>query len=233
FNAAVSTIGALVVTDNADINAEITNTGSVSVAGTSSIAADVTTIGTQTYTGAVTPDAASPLILAGSAVTFGTLLTGNGQNLTITGHGVFHGALSEVAALTITGNADFNAAVLDTTSLEVTGSATIGANISTTGDQTYSGAVTLDAASAVGLIGADFVFGNSLTGNNRHFTLTGDSASFASAVSGVGSGTGAGLTLNVSGAVVFSGTVAGTSGILSTNALGSTQFQQNVTLGDG
>ena len=123
--------------------------------------------------------------------------------------------------------------------LTVASIATIaGVNITTAGNMTFSNTVTLTtAAVSLNSSGGDILFSNTLTGGSQNLTIAAGTAAgtttFTGVVSGMGTGTGAAITLASTGLVDFQNTVNGASGIVSTNAAGSTRFQQDVTLTNG
>ena len=123
--------------------------------------------------------------------------------------------------------------------LTVASIATIaGVNITTAGNMTFSNTVTLTtAAVSLNSSGGDILFSNTLTGGSQNLTIAAGTAAgtttFTGVVSGMGTGTGAAITLASTGLVDFQNTVGGASGIVSTNAAGSTRFQQDVTLTNG
>ncbi|MCF8198369.1 MAG: filamentous hemagglutinin N-terminal domain-containing protein [Sulfuritalea sp.] len=103
--------------------------------------------------------------------------------------------------------------------------------------QTYTGPVTLGTALTLNSNGGNILFSSTLAGGNQDLTIAAGTAAgtttFTGAVSGMGDGTGAAITLASTGAVRFMNTVGGASGIVSSNAGGSTRFDDNVTLTDG
>jgi hypothetical protein len=104
--------------------------------------------------------------------------------------------------------------------LTVTGAATLS-----------SGAVTLNSNAGA------ILFSSTLNGGNQDLAIAAGTAAgtttFSGAVSNIGDGTGAAITLASTGLVTFASTVGGGSGIVSSNAGGSTRFNDNVTLGNG
>ncbi len=85
--------------------------------------------------------------------------------------------------------------------------------------------------------GSSILFSSTLAGGNQDLTIAAGTAAgtttFTGAVSGMGDGTGAAITIASTGLVRFMSTVGGASGIVSSNSSGSTQFDGNVTLTDG
>jgi len=170
-----------------------------------------------------------PITLAGSTVTLGSII-GAGNSLAITGNAVFNGGTG-IGALTVSGTAGFSAA-MSAASVNVTGASTIGANITTTGGtQRYTGNVTLDDV-PITLAGSTVTLG-SITGAGNSLAITGN------AVFNGGTGIGA---LTVSGTADFSTAqmsaasveVTGTSTIgADITTTGGTQlYAAAVTLGD-
>ena len=196
-------------------------------------AASITTTGAQTYTGASSLGAnATPAVLTtGSTVTFGGLLTGNGESLTVTGNGEF-AQVSGIGSLIVTKAATFNGTV-NGTSLSVGGLATVNAaNITTTGTQTYTGGATLGQTAT--LAGSAVTFESTLTGAGHDLTVGGagsyqqivtihnltdnGSATFNKAVTGTG-------LLHVTGAATINGTIT----MQSLTVGGTATVSQNIT----
>ncbi|MCX7422813.1 MAG: matrixin family metalloprotease [Planctomycetia bacterium] len=208
----------LAITGNADIDGAISGVTNYSVSGTSNIGANVTTTGTQIYTGAVTLSGADRT-LAGTTIQNVSTIAG-GSN-----------------GLAITGNADVDGAITGVTNYSVSGTASLGANVTTTGMQTYTGAVTLTAAVSLNSNGGNILLSSTLAGGSQDLTIAAGTAAgtttFTGAVSGMGDGTGAAITIASTGLARFMSTVGGGSGIVSTNAGGSTRFDGDVTLTNG
>ncbi len=149
-----STVGgpqALTVTGNAVFDGGV-NIASLDVTGTAGLnGGTVTPSGTQTYGGAVTLGTDSDLT-TGTIVTFNSTVGGS-HALTVTGGGVFQGAV-DITSLDVTGTADLN-----------------GGSVTTTGAQTYGGAVTLSTDND--LSGTTVTF-NSTVGGAHGLTVTGN-----------------------------------------------------------
>ena len=109
--------------------------------------------------------------------------------------------------------------------------------VTTSGAQSYSGAVTLGAATTLNSNGGDSVFGGTPAGGSKNMTIASGTdagtTTFTGAVSGIGDGTGAAITIDSTGLARFMSTVGGASGIVSSSSSGSTQFDGNVTLTNG
>ena len=115
-------------------------------------------------------------------------------------------------------------------------SITLDGNVISTmaGTITFNGPVTVGAASTVASSNSNIVFAGTADGNNNLTVNPGTgTASFAGAVGSIaplGSGTGAALVLQGTGATTFDGTVQARSGM---SATGPVTFDANVTLTNG
>ena len=209
FDPAVMGLGALNITGDAAFGASVSAV-SVNVGGTTDLnGGTVTTTSGQTYTGAVTLSAAAMLIdTGGSAITFGSTVTGATFALTTqtTGLTTFDAAVSGVGSLSVTGNAVFDGSV-GATSVSVGGTSDLnGGTITTAGGQTYTGAVTLSAAAILKDTAAGAItFDSTVTGNTFALTTqTTGLTTFDAAISGVGA-------LVVTGNATFDSSVGATS----------------------
>ncbi|WP_167856075.1 filamentous hemagglutinin N-terminal domain-containing protein [Natronospirillum operosum] len=116
-------------------------------AGSIELEQDVTTAGNQDYNGAVT--LTGNRTLEGNTLIFSDTVTGDDNNLTITGDLDLQGALTDVA------------------DLEVTGSSTLGADVTTTGSQTYTGSITLTDSVTLTADNSDITLQSSLDGSGN------------------------------------------------------------------
>ncbi|MFG1507135.1 hypothetical protein ABMA60_04385, partial [Saccharospirillum sp. HFRX-2] len=139
---ATSNFGDLDVGGNLDLDGAITNTDSLDVTGTSNLAADVTTSGTQTYTGTVDLDGIRTL--DGTAIEFGSTLTGDGSAFNVDGNLTLGDDATALGAVDVDGNLNAQGEI-SSASLDVSGTSTLADNVTTTGFQTYTGDVTLAA----------------------------------------------------------------------------------------
>src|SRR5438046_300089 len=103
---------------------------------------------------------------------------------------------------------------------------------------TLSGAASLSGGPvSIDSNGGNILFGSTLAGGNQNLTIAAGTGAgtttFTGAVSGMGTGTGAAITIDSTGLAWFKSTVGGASGIVSSNAGGSTRFDDNVTLTNG
>src|SRR6185437_3356897 len=109
-------------------NAELASLDTTGTPGTNTLDGNVKTGGTQSYGGQVGLGASDTL--SGSTVTFANTVDG-AHALTLTGHGVFDGAVgfgTKLSSLSVSGTTDIN-----------------GGGVTTTGTQSYTGAVTISA----------------------------------------------------------------------------------------
>jgi hypothetical protein len=103
---------------------------------------------------------------------------------------------------------------------------------------TVTGAATLSTgAVSINSNAGNILFGSTLAGGSQDLTIAAGTGAgtttFSGAISAIGDGVGAAITLASTGLVTFNGTVAGNSGIVSSNAGGSTRFNDDVTLTNG
>jgi filamentous hemagglutinin family protein len=200
------------VLTNAIFDGDVAGVSALDVTGTTLLDGNITTSGAQSYTGAVTLEAATQLVAnstntnSGSAatVTFGSTITGGGFGLTI----------GNTTGPVMT-NAIFDGDVAGVSVLDVTGTTLLDGNITTSGAQSYTGAVTLGA-------NAQLVANSTNTNSGSAATVT-----FGSTIAGGGFG----LTLgNTTGPVmtnaIFDGDVAGVSAL---DVTGTTLLDGNIT----
>jgi hypothetical protein len=149
----------------------ITQLTSLTVTGTSGLnGGAVSTTGAQSYDGAVTLGTDNDL--TGTTMTFGSTVDG-AQNLTVTGNGVFDGAVggtANLASLTVTGTSNVN-----------------GGAVSTTGTQSYDGAVTLGADTT--LTASAATFGSTVDTGANDITVAADTITLGAAWAGTGART--------------------------------------------
>ena len=85
--------------------------------------------------------------------------------------------------------------------------------------------------------GGNILLSSTLAGGNQYLTIASGTGAgtttFTGAVSGMGDGTGAAITIDSTGLARFMSTVDGASGIVSSNSSGSTRFDGDVTLPNG
>jgi len=103
---------------------------------------------------------------------------------------------------------------------------------------TVAGATTLSTgAVSINSNGGNVSFGSTLAGGSQDLTIAAGTGAgtttFNGAISAIGDGVGAAITLASTGLVTFGGTAAGNSGIVSSDADGLTRFNDNVTLANG
>ncbi|MEW4531540.1 hypothetical protein, partial [Maioricimonas sp. JC845] len=144
FAGAVTGVGALIA-DTLDADGIVT-AASVSVTGTAELGGDVTTTGQQEYAGAVTLTEAVVLTgvdtdMNGAGVEFSSTVAGGGNDLEVSGGGLFASAVSGVEAFTA--DSLETQSTLSAGSVSVTGAARIGDDVTTTAQQEFGGAVTL------------------------------------------------------------------------------------------
>ncbi|WP_114417029.1 beta strand repeat-containing protein [Marinospirillum perlucidum] len=142
----------LTLSGNAVLSGAVTNIQNLTVTGSSSLSADITTSGTQDFQGAVTLTGSRNL--TATQTTFGSTLSGDGSDLTLTGNAVLSGAVTNIQNLTVTGTSSLNA------------------NVTTTGTQDYQGAATLTGTRS--LSASQTTFDSTLTGDGNDLTLTGN-----------------------------------------------------------
>jgi hypothetical protein len=105
------------------------------------------------------------------------------------------------------------------------------------GGLTVTGAATLSSAAvSINSNAGNISFGSTLSGGSQDLTIAVGTAAgtttFTGAVSGVGDGVGAALTINSTGLVRFRGAVSGNNGIISSGG-GNTRFDASVSLLNG
>jgi len=166
-------------------------------------------------------------------------ITANGAAMTVDGVSG-GGTITGITTLTAGSGVTFQTAASSfNNALTVASAATIaGVNLTTTGNMTFSLTTVLStAAVSLNSNGGAILFSNTLNGGNRDLTIAAGTGAgttiFTGTVANMGDGTGAAITLDSIGLVDFRSTVGGASGIVSSNAAGSTKFQQDVTLTAG
>ena len=159
----------------------------------------------------------------------GSLNTAAGGIVSLTG---------EVGALTIAALGDITSD--GAVNLTAIGGISTAGDVTTTGDViNYNSAVTMSGPITLNSGGGNILFSSTLAGGNSDLTIAAGTAAgtttFTGAVSGMGDGIGAAIAINSTGLAWFKNTVAGGSGIVSSPGvgLGSTRFDQNVTLTAG
>jgi hypothetical protein len=182
----------------------------------------------------------SPLVFQSAGTVAGPYaLTLNAGTGTLTGLGEMGSNLTSLtvtgAALTIPGS---GVSIAGPQTYTATGgtSITLDGNVTSTaaGAITFASPVAVGAASTVTASNSNVVFSGTVDGNNNLTVSDGTgTTTFTGAVGAVtplGSGTGAALVLQGSGATTFSSTVQARSGM---TAAGAVTLDGNVTLGDG
>jgi hypothetical protein len=186
--------------------------------------------GTTTFTGAVSAigDGAGAAITLASTglVTFSSTVGGNSGILSSNAGGSTRFNDNVTLANGDTGSSFGGAVTMDGLTwsgfdgLTVTGAATLS-----------TGAVSINSNAG------NISFGSTLAGGSQDLTIAAGTAAgtttFSGAISAIGDGVGAAITMAYTGLVTFNGTVAGNSGIVSSNAGGSTRFNDDVTLANG
>ncbi|HUZ71388.1 MAG TPA: filamentous hemagglutinin N-terminal domain-containing protein, partial [Stellaceae bacterium] len=233
FGATVTGAHALTVTGNATFNGAVT-VAQLSVSGSTALdGASVTTTNGQTYMGAATLGTGVTLADSGSAITFGSSLTGGGNGLTVNdGNGgtlTFAGAVSGIGALNSTGTSTTVFANTVTAASVATGAVSLdGANVTTAGTQSYGAATLGTDATLTDTDEGAITFAGTLDGTH---VLTIKDAGGAITFDGAVGHTTALASLSAAGAAAaFDGTVT-VSGALNTAAAGLTTFDNAVTAG--
>ncbi|WP_420225833.1 YDG domain-containing protein [Pigmentiphaga litoralis] len=215
-------------------------TGAVTLGGSFSGYDNLSFNGGLNLTGATTITSNGSTISMGNAVTGAQNLTLNAlnggfgniiglENISplLTGLSVTAQTLNLPSGLAVAGAMNFTApgAIVVNGAL---GSAANGGAI------TFNNGVVLGSDATIATSNAAVTFGAVLDGGGRNLVVNSGTGTktFSGAVSGLGTGTGAALTLQGAGANVFNSTVGANSGLLVQNG-SATTFANNVTLGDG
>ena len=174
-------------------------------------------------------------------LTVGTSLTTAAQAYNV----ILQGASNTIAGATTfanTGSVTIGNDATDTNAftgglVHTAGATNLAGSISATNAAMTFAATTLSQTTSIDSDGGNILFSSTLAGGGNDLTIAAGTAAgtttFTGAVSGLGDGVGAALTLASTGLVRFMSTVGAASGISSTNASGSTRFDGDVTLTNG
>ena len=223
----VTTTGAQSYGENATLNGtyRTTNNSAFSVAGTTTLGGGTAVIvgsGAVTFTGAV--NGANTLEINSTAATLFSAAVGGATALT---------------SLTTDAGGTVILQSVTTSGLQSYGDdATLNGTYTTTNAAlSVAGTTTLVGDTSFNSGGGSILFGSTLTGVGKDLTIASGTAAgtttFTGAVSGMGDGTGAAITIASTGLARFMSTVGGASGIVSSSSSGSTRFDGDVTLANG
>jgi fibronectin-binding autotransporter adhesin len=222
----------------------------LSVNGTATINANIETTGTQEYKGAVTLGSGSLITLEGATVTLGHII-GSGKSLKVIGDGVLNGG-SGIHDLSVTGTATINADITTTTGTQTygavtltgTGTRTLTGTIVTLGQftgpggtglsLTIAGGGVLKGGSGIGVLsvsGTTAINGNITTMGTQTYTEavtlggTGDLITLQGTTLTLGTITGGGKSLTITGI----GVLNGGSGINDLSVTGTATINADIT----
>jgi filamentous hemagglutinin family protein len=214
--------------------------GAVTIGSTLSGYDGVAFNGGMSLTGATTVTSNGGTIALGGAVTGAQTLTLNalsGSTGAITGLDTISPLLTGLSLTAQTLSLPANLAVAGAMNFTAPGGITVAGNVGSGvngGAIAFNNGVTLTGDATIATVNSAVTFAETLAGGARNLVVnTGTGAkTFTGAVTNVGTGTGAALTLQGAGASTFDSTVGANAGLLVQNG-SATTFRNNVTLADG